>query len=162
MIIKVGFGFDVHRLEEGMPLTIGGIEVPYLKGSFGHSDADVLVHAICDAILGAANLGDIGQHFPDNQAKYKGIDSKILLKQVMELIRLNNYDLSNIDSTVCLQEPKLANYIPKMKETLALCMNINIEDISIKATTTEKLSFVGRGEGISAYAVVLLNKKPSN
>lgn len=161
MSIRIGFGFDVHKLQEGVPFYLGGIIIPHIKGAIGHSDADVLIHAICDALLGAANLGDIGQHFPDNDIDFKGIDSKILLKRVMELIRKEGYELSNIDSTICLQTPKLSSYIFKMKEALAECMEINVSDISIKATTTEKLSFVGREEGVSSYAVVLINKLSS-
>ena len=156
--MRVGFGFDVHRLQEGLDFWLGGIIIPHDKGGLGHSDADVLIHAICDALLGAANLGDIGKHFPDTDLKYKAIDSKILLSAVMHLIREKGYELGNIDSTICLQQPKLAPYINEMQKVLASCMGVNQDLISIKATTTEKLSFVGREEGVSAYATILLIK----
>ena len=159
MSFRVGFGFDVHQLKVGLDFCLGGIIVPHTKGGLGHSDADVLIHTICDALLGAANLGDIGKHFPDNQAEYKGIDSKILLKEVMVLIREKGYEIGNIDSTICLQTPKIGPYIPEMQKVLAVCMGVDIDLVSIKATTTEKLSFVGREEGMSAYATVLINKK---
>ena len=158
MDIKIGFGFDVHKLEEGYPLSLGGIKILHHKGSVGHSDADVLIHAICDALLGAANLGDIGKHFPDNDIEYKGIDSKILLKRVVKLIQSKKFEISNIDSTICLQSPKLMSYIDEIKFTLAKCMQIEISQISVKATTTEKLGFVGREDGVSAYAVVLVKQ----
>ena len=158
MKIKVGFGFDVHQLHEGLDFWIGGIIVPHTKGGLGHSDADVLIHTICDALLGAANMGDIGKHFPDTSAEYKGIDSKILLKEVVRLISEKGFSIGNIDSTICLQTPKIGKYIPEMQRVLASCMDIDIEDVSIKATTTEKLSFVGREEGVSAYATVLIQK----
>ena len=158
MKMRVGFGFDVHQLKEGLDFWLGGIVVPHSKGGLGHSDADVLIHTICDAILGAANMGDIGKHFPDTDLEYKGIDSKILLKKVVKLISDKGYSINNIDSTICLQKPKIESYIPEMQKVLASCMNIDIEDISIKATTTEKLSFVGREEGVSAYATVLIQK----
>jgi 2-C-methyl-D-erythritol 2,4-cyclodiphosphate synthase len=158
MSFRVGFGFDVHQLKEGLDFWLGGIIVPHTKGGLGHSDADVLIHTICDALLGAANLGDIGKHFPDTQAEYKGIDSKILLKEVMVLIRDKGYEIGNIDSTICLQTPKIGHYIPEMQKVLATCMNIDVDQVSIKATTTEKLSFVGREEGVSAYATVLITK----
>ena len=158
MSFRVGFGFDVHQLEVGLDFWLGGIIVPHTKGGLGHSDADVLIHTICDALLGAANLGDIGKHFPDTAAEYKGIDSKILLKEVMVLIRNKGYEIGNIDSTICLQTPKIGPYIPEMQKVLAICMNIDVDQVSIKATTTEKLSFVGREEGVSAYATVLINK----
>ena len=158
MKIRVGFGFDVHQLKEGLNFCLGGIIIPHSKGSHGHSDADVLIHTICDALLGAANMGDIGKHFPDTSPEYKGIDSKILLKEVVNLINQKEYTLSNIDSTICLQKPKIGKYIPEMKRVLSDCMKIDIEDISIKATTTEKLGFVGREEGVSAYATVLIQK----
>ena len=154
--MRIGFGFDVHPLVENLPFTLGGIHVPHHKGSLGHSDADTLIHAICDALLGAANLGDIGLHFPDTSAEFKGIDSKILLSRTVQIIREKGYTISNIDSTVCLQRPKIKLFIPQMKEVLAKTMEIPEDDISIKATTTEKLGYVGREEGISAYAVVLL------
>ena len=158
MSFRVGFGFDVHQLKEGLDFWLGGIIVPHTKGGLGHSDADVLIHAICDALLGAANLGDIGKHFPDTEADYKGIDSKILLKDVMVLIRNKGYEIGNIDSTICLQTPKIGPYIPEMQKVLAICMDIDVDQVSLKATTTEKLSFVGREEGVSAYATVLINK----
>ena len=154
--MKVGFGFDVHRLIEGRKFWLGGIEIPHDKGADGHSDADVLIHALCDAILGAANLGDIGMHFPDTSKEYKDIDSKILLRRVCELLSKNNFSIGNIDTTICLQLPKVAPYIPAMKKTLAGVMGIDEEKISIKATTNEKLGFIGREEGITCYAVVLI------
>jgi 2-C-methyl-D-erythritol 2,4-cyclodiphosphate synthase len=154
--MKVGFGFDVHRLKEGRKFWLGGIEIPHEKGAEGHSDADVLIHAVCDALLGAANLGDIGLHFPDNSSEYKDIDSKILLKRVCDLLERNNFSIGNIDTTICLQLPKIAPYILSMKTTLAKVMGIGIEKISIKATTNEKLGFIGREEGITCYAVVLI------
>ena len=158
MNFRVGFGFDVHQLKEGLDFWLGGIIVPHTKGGIGHSDADVLIHSICDALLGAANLGDIGKHFPDTDPKYKGIDSKLLLKEVMVLIRKKGYKIGNIDSTICLQTPKIKLYIPEMQKVIAACMRVDIDLVSIKATTTEKLSFVGREEGVSAYATVLINK----
>lgn len=156
MKIRTGIGYDVHQLKEGLPLWLGGIRIEHTHGLLGHSDADVLIHAICDALLGAAALGDIGQHFPDNDPTYKGIDSKVLLKRCGELIAEKGYHISNIDSIVCAQRPKLAPHLPLMRETLAKVLNIPIEDISIKATTTEHLGFEGREEGISAYASVII------
>lgn len=158
MKIKVGFGFDVHQLKDGLDFWLGGIKVPHIKGGLGHSDADVLIHAICDALLGAANLGDIGKHFPDTSEEFKGIDSKILLKEVVKMISEKGYLINNIDSTICLQKPKISSYILEMQQVLSNCMNVDVEDISIKATTTERLSFVGREEGVSAYAIVLIQK----
>jgi 2-C-methyl-D-erythritol 2,4-cyclodiphosphate synthase len=158
MKMRVGFGFDVHQLVEGLDFVLGGIKVEHYKGALGHSDADTLIHAICDALLGAANLGDIGVHFPDTSNDFKGIDSKILLARTVQLIREKGYSISNIDTTVCLQKPKIKILIPEMRAVLANTMEIPEEDISIKATTTEKLGFVGREEGISAYAVVLIAK----
>ncbi|MBP5326903.1 MAG: 2-C-methyl-D-erythritol 2,4-cyclodiphosphate synthase [Bacteroidales bacterium] len=158
MKFRTGIGYDVHQLAEGLPLWLGGVQVPHSKGLVGHSDADVLIHAICDALLGAASLGDIGKHFPDNDPAYKGIDSKILLKKVCELIRGKGYEIGNIDAILCMQKPKVAPYIPKMCETLAACAAIDIEDISVKATTTEHLGFEGREEGISAIATALIEK----
>ena len=158
MIFRTGFGFDVHQLVEGRDFWLGGIKIPYHKGGLGHSDADVLIHVICDALLGAANLGDIGKHFPDTSTEFKDIDSKILLQNTMVLIRDKGYEIGNIDTTVCLQNPKLSKYINEMKTVLSTCMDIDIDSISIKATTTEKLGYVGREEGISAYANVLINK----
>ena len=158
MNYRIGFGYDVHQLVSGRDFWLGGIKIPFDKGGLGHSDADVLVHVICDALLGAANMGDIGKHFPDSSQEYKDIDSKILLKNVMELIRKNNFEIVNIDSTVCLQLPKLAPFIDTMKLELSNCLDIDVNDISIKATTTERLGFVGKEKGISAYATVLINK----
>jgi len=156
--MRIGHGYDVHRLVEGRKLILGGVEIPYEKGLLGHSDADVLVHAIMDAILGAAALGDIGRHFPDNDEKFKGADSLKLLKEVKKLIELKGYSLSNIDATIIAQKPKLMPYIEKMRENISKTLNINIDDINIKATTEEGLGFTGSGEGISAHAVALLVK----
>jgi len=158
MKIRVGFGYDVHQLKEGYDFWLGGIKVEHAKGAVGHSDADVLIHVICDALLGAANMRDIGFHFSDTDPKYKGIDSKILLKETVALIGKNGWRIENIDSTVCLQKPKINPHIPAMITCLANVMNIPEEDLSIKATTTEKLGFVGRQEGVSAYATVLISK----
>ncbi len=158
MKIRVGFGYDVHQLGKGEELWIGGIQIPHTKGSIGHSDGDVLIHAICDALLGASNMRDIGFHFPDTSNELKGIDSKILLKKTVELIKTKGYDIGNIDSTISLEKPKLKNLIPKMQRTLATVMDIDTEDVAIKATTTEKLGFVGKEEGIAAYATVLIHK----
>jgi len=158
MNIRIGNGYDVHRLAEGLPLWLGGVLIPHTKGSVAHSDGDVLIHAICDALLGAAGLRDIGVYFPDTDAAYKGIDSKILLRQVMDLVRKKGFKVGNIDTIICLQRPKIKDYIPKMQETLAEVMGIEFDNISIKATTSENIGFVGREEGISAYAVVLLSK----
>ena len=156
MKIRVGFGYDVHKLGEGKLLRLGGIDIPSEKSAIGHSDADVLIHAICDALLGAANLRDVGFHFSDKDDQYKNIDSKILLKKVVKLLKEKGYRTGNIDSTICLQKPIISSYIQKMKTTLAGCMDISPHDISVKATTTEKLGFVGTEDGISAYAVVLI------
>lgn len=156
MKIRVGFGFDVHKLREAQDFWLGGIKVPHSKGAFGHSDADVLIHVICDAMLGAANMRDIGFHFPDTAAEYKGIDSKKLLAEVNRLVNEKGYRIGNIDCTICLQQPKINPHIPEMKKVLSGILNISEEDISIKATTTEKLGYVGREEGVSAYSVVLL------
>ncbi len=158
MKTRVGFGFDVHQLREQQDFWLGGIKIEHHKGAYGHSDADVLIHVICDALLGAANLRDIGFQFPDTASEFKGIDSKILLKKVVDLIREKGYEIGNIDSTICLQIPKINPHIPKMKTVLATVMGITEEAISIKATTTEKLGYVGREEGVSAYAVVLIEK----
>lgn len=158
MKIRTGFGYDVHQLREGLDFWLGGIRIPHTHGALGHSDADVLIHVICDALLGAANMRDIGFHFPDTDSRYKGIDSKILLSHVMEIMIGAGYQIGNIDSTICLQEPKLNPYIPAMKRCLAEVMGIPEEDISIKATTTEKLGFVGKKEGVAAYATVLIMK----
>ncbi|MBM6757180.1 2-C-methyl-D-erythritol 2,4-cyclodiphosphate synthase [Bacteroides mediterraneensis] len=158
MKIRVGFGFDVHRLVPGRELWLGGIRLEHELGLLGHSDADVLIHAICDALLGAANLRDIGYHFPDNSAEFKNIDSKILLAKTVDLIAGKGYRVGNIDATVCAERPKLKNRIPEMQEVLAKVMGVDADDVSIKATTTEKLGFTGREEGISAYATVLIEK----
>lgn len=158
MKIRVGFGFDIHALRAGENFFLGGVKLEHEKGTFGHSDADVLIHAICDAILGAANMRDIGFHFPPSDDQYKGIDSKILLRKVVELIRDKGFEISNVDSTVALERPKVNPYIPEMQKVLATSMNLEEEDVSIKATTTERLGFQGREEGVSAYAVVLLTK----
>lgn len=156
MKFRVGHGYDVHKLAEGRKLIIGGVEIPHSKGLLGHSDADVLAHAICDALLGAAALGDIGKHFPDNDDKYKGADSLILLEKVCELIRNKGYEISNVDSTILAQAPKLRPYIDEMRNKLAKAMKLDIDEVSVKATTEEKLGFTGREEGIAAHAVVLL------
>lgn len=158
MKIRVGFGFDVHALVVDRELWLGGIKLEHEKGLLGHSDADVLIHAVCDAILGAANMRDIGYHFPDTAGEFKNIDSKILLAQTVDLIRGKGYEIGNIDATICAERPKLKAHIPAMQETMAKVMGIDIDDISIKATTTEKLGFTGREEGISAYATVLISK----
>jgi len=156
MDFRTGFGFDTHRLEEGRAFRIGGIPVPHSRGAAGHSDADVLIHAICDALLGAAGLRDIGAQFPDTVPEFKNIDSKILLKRTLHLIREKEFQISNIDSTVVLQNPKISQYIPEMVKTLAGILEIEEELVSVKAKTSEKLGFIGREEGVSAYAVVLL------
>lgn len=156
MKYKIGIGYDVHRLEEGPDFYLGGIKINHTKGAVGHSDADTLIHAICDALLGAVNGGDIGKHFPDNSNEFKNIDSKLLLKKVVEFISDKGYSINNIDSTIVLQKPKISEYLPRMKKVLAATMEINIDDISIKATTTENLGYAGREEGITAHAVVLL------
>ena len=153
---RIGVGFDVHRLSEGYPLWMGGVRLEHSKGLEGHSDADVLIHAICDALLGAAALRDIGYHFPPSDPQYKGIDSKILLARAMELVRSQGYELGNIDATIAAEQPKLNPHIPDMQRVLAEVMQVEVSDISLKATTTEKLGFTGREEGISAYAVALL------
>lgn len=158
MKIRVGFGFDVHQLVPGRELWLGGIKLEHELGLLGHSDADVLIHAICDALLGAANMRDIGYHFPDTAGEYKNIDSKILLVKTVELVGTKGYRIGNIDATVCAERPKLKARIPEMQEVLARLMGIDTEDVSIKATTTEKLGFTGREEGISAYATVLIEK----
>jgi 2-C-methyl-D-erythritol 2,4-cyclodiphosphate synthase len=156
--MRIGSGVDYHQLVEGRDLWIGGVKIPHHKGALGHSDADVLLHAICDALLGAACLGDIGLHFPDTSAEFKGIDSKILLAKTVVLIQEKGYTIGNIDSTLCLQAPKIKPFVTQMRETIAQICNITVDDISIKATTTEKMGFVGREEGLVAYATVLLLK----
>ncbi len=155
---RIGFGVDFHQLVEGRELWIGGILIPHTKGALGHSDADVLLHAICDALLGAACLGDIGKHFPDTSNEFKNIDSKILLKKSFELIQKEGYVIGNIDTTLCLELPKIKPYISQIQEVIAEILQITVNDISIKATTTETMGFVGRQEGLKAYATVLLHK----
>ena len=158
MKIRVGFGFDVHQLVPDRELWLGGIQFEHELGLLGHSDADVLIHAICDALLGAANMRDIGYHFPDNAGEFKNIDSKILLAKTVDLIATKGYQVGNVDATVCAERPKLKTRIPEMQEVLAKLMKVDVDDVSIKATTTEKLGFTGREEGISAYATVLIEK----
>lgn len=158
MKIRTGLGYDVHRLVEGRDLWLGGIKIPHTLGLLGHSDADVLIHAICDALLGAANMRDIGYHFPDTSADTLNIDSKILLKKTVDLIATKGYHIGNIDATICTERPKINPHVPAMKACLAQVMGIDEDDISIKATTTEHLGFTGREEGISAYAVVLIER----
>ncbi len=158
MNIRVGIGYDVHRLADGEEFWLGGIKIPYKRGAVGHSDADVLIHSICDALLGAANMGDIGVHFPDSDPSFKGIDSKNLLKKVYGLLLLEGWVIVNIDSVISLQAPKIKSYIQEMKKALAGVLELKEEDVSVKATTTEKLGFVGREEGIAARAVVLIRK----
>lgn len=153
---RIGHGYDVHKLEEGKKFIIGGIEIDHDKGAVGHSDADVVIHVICDALLGALSLGDIGKHFPDTDNKYKGIDSKILLQKVMKLVKEEKYQISNVDVTILLQKPKLRNYIDSMRDTLSNIMEINKSQISVKATTTEGLGFVGREEGVAAHCVCIV------
>ena len=159
MSLRIGYGYDVHQLAEGEDLIVGGIYVPYHLGSVGHSDADVLLHVICDALLGALALGDIGTHFPDTDPAYKGIDSKVLLKRTYELVKQEGWALANVDSTVCLQLPKLKSHIPTMQAIVAELLDVEPNQIGIKATTTERLGFVGEQKGISAHAVVLLAKQ---
>lgn len=158
MKIKVGFGYDVHELKEREELIIGGIKIDHYKGTVAHSDGDVLIHAICDALLGAANLRDIGYQFPDDKESLRGIDSKILLKETYRLLEQKGYSISNIDTSIVLQKPKLKNRIPEMQKILATILNLNTDDMTIKATTSEKLGFTGREEGVSAYAVALIIK----
>lgn len=156
--IRVGMGFDVHRLVPDRELWLGGIRIPHTMGLLGHSDADVLIHAICDALLGAANMRDIGYHFPDTSAETLNVDSKILLAKTIDLIATRGYRVGNVDATVCAERPKINPHVPAMKACLAHVMGIDEDDVSIKATTTERLGFTGREEGISAYAVVLIEK----
>lgn len=158
MKIRVGFGYDVHKLVPGRDLWLGGIKIEHTEGLLGHSDADVLIHAICDALLGAANMRDIGYHFPDTAHEYENIDSKILLRKTMALLRNAGYELGNIDATVAAERPKLNPHIPEMKRVLASVLEVDEDDISIKATTTEKLGFTGREEGMAAYATVLIQR----
>ena len=158
MAFRIGFGYDVHQLIESTDFWLGGILVPHSKGAYGHSDADVLLHVICDALLGAADARDIGFHFPDTDQSYKGIDSKILLSKTMEIVRAKGFELGNIDATVCLQRPKIKDHIPLMKAKIAEVLGVSENKVSVKATTTEQLGFVGREEGVSAYAVVLIEQ----
>jgi 2-C-methyl-D-erythritol 2,4-cyclodiphosphate synthase len=156
---RIGFGIDFHQLVEGRDLWIGGVKIPFAKGAMGHSDADVLLHAICDALLGALALGDIGQHFPNTDDSYKNIDSKILLEKTYNLIKGNNYSVVNVDSTVCLEQPRIMQYADAMRAIISSILHMSIADVSIKATTTEKMGLIGKGEGLAAYAVVLLHNK---
>lgn len=156
-MFRIGFGFDIHRLEAGRDFWLGGIHIPHIKGATGHSDADVLIHAICDAMLGAAGLRDIGYYFPDNAAEFKDIDSKILLKKTYDLIRERSFSIQNIDSTIVLQTPKINLYIPQMIKVLSEILDLSENSLSVKAKTSEKLGFIGQEEGLSAYAVVLLS-----
>ena len=158
MDFKIGFGYDVHQLVDNRNFILGGIKIDFEKGLLGHSDADVVIHAICDSILGALNMGDIGSNFPDNDSNYKDIDSKILLEKVKKLMFVKGYNINNIDVTICLQAPKINQYILKMKDCLSKILEIENSQLSLKATTTEKLGFVGRGEGVSCYSVVLIKK----
>jgi 2-C-methyl-D-erythritol 2,4-cyclodiphosphate synthase len=159
MAYRIGSGVDYHQLVAGRELWIGGVKIPHTKGALGHSDADVLLHAICDAMLGALALGDIGFHFPDTDASLKNIDSKILLKRSADLIEAKGYKVINIDSTLCLQAPKIKSYVPQMQQTIAEIVHVGIDAVSVKATTTEQLGFIGREEGLKAYATVLLGLK---
>ena len=159
MKIRVGFGFDVHQLKDGHPFFMGGVKLEHHKGAFGHSDADVLIHAICDALLGAANMRDIGYHFSNTDPQWKGISSVILLEECVRLISTKDYSIGNIDCMICLEAPKINPHIPAMKTILAKAMNITEDDISIKATTNEQMGFIGREEGVVAYATVLIEKK---
>jgi 2-C-methyl-D-erythritol 2,4-cyclodiphosphate synthase len=159
MSFRIGFGIDFHQLVEERDLWIGGVKIPHHKGAKGHSDADVLLHAICDAMLGALSLGDIGVHFPDTDAAYKNIDSKILLQRSHELIANKGYKVVNVDSSLCLEAPKIKPYVNSMQETIASILQVDVSDVSVKATTTEKMGFVGREEGLVAYATVLLQKQ---
>lgn len=155
--MRIGFGYDVHQLVEGRPLILGGIEIPYEKGLLGHSDADVLLHAICDALLGAVALGDIGAHFPDTDERWRGADSKMLLREVAKLVARQGYRIGNVDATVAIQAPKLRPYIDQMRQTIASILGIYMDEVSVKATTTERMGFVGTGQGVSAYAVTLVS-----
>ncbi len=158
MKIRVGFGFDVHQLKEGKELWLGGIKLAHSKGAVGHSDADVLIHAICDALLGAAGMRDIGFHFPDTSSEFKGIDSKILLDRVNQLLKKEGYSINNVDCTLVLEQPKINPHIEEMKKTLSSILGVEVNDIGIKATTNEKMGYVGREEGVCAYAVALIQK----
>ena len=158
MDFRIGNGYDVHQLAEGLPLVLGGVKIPHTKGCVAHSDGDVLIHALCDALLGALALGDIGQHFPDTADEYAGIDSKILLARVVAMVRERGWEIVNVDNTLLAQKPKIAPFVPRMRQTLADVMGIPVEAVSVKATTTERLGFTGREEGIAAYAMCLLTK----
>ncbi|GAB6007681.1 2-C-methyl-D-erythritol 2,4-cyclodiphosphate synthase [Dysgonomonas reticulitermitis] len=158
MKVRVGFGYDVHRLADNRELWLGGVKIEHSQGLLGHSDADVLIHAVCDALLGAANLRDIGFHFPDTAGEYKNIDSKILLKKTLDIIRGKGYSVGNIDATICAERPKINPHIPQMQKVMAEILQISVDDISIKATTSEKMGFVGREEGFAAYVVALIEK----
>lgn len=158
MSLRIGFGIDFHQLVEGRDLWIGGVQIPHHKGALGHSDADVLLHAICDGLLGALALGDIGMHFPNTDPAYKNIDSKILLQKCFELVQARGYRVVNVDSSVCLEQPKIKKYSDQMRVVIAGILNITVDDVSVKATTTEKMGFAGREEGLVAYANVLLEK----
>ena len=160
--MRIGTGYDVHRLQEGLPLWIGGVRIAHSHGLLGHSDADVLLHAICDALLGAAALGDIGKHFPDTDPQYKGVSSLKLLGHVGALLKANDYTVGNIDSTIAAQRPKMASHIPQMRQNIADTLGISVDQVSVKATTTERLGFEGREEGISAQAVALILENPRN
>lgn len=157
-MFRIGIGYDVHQLREGLPLTLGGVRIEHTKGLVGHSDADVLIHAVCDALLGAAALGDIGQHFPDTDLRYKGIDSRILLRESVRLVKDKGYSVNNIDSILCMQKPKVAPFIRQMRQNLADDLGVSIDRVSVKATTTEHLGFEGREEGIAAHAAVLVSE----
>lgn len=159
-MMRIGQGYDVHQLVAGRPLILGGVTIDYVLGLLGHSDADVLIHAICDALLGAAGRGDIGRHFPDSDPTYKGCDSRVLLRQTMKLIATDGYLLSNIDATIVCQQPKLAPHIPTMIANIAADCQVPLQQVNVKATTTEQLGFCGRGEGIAAYAVALITRPP--
>jgi 2-C-methyl-D-erythritol 2,4-cyclodiphosphate synthase len=156
--LRIGYGYDVHALAPGYPLVLGGVTVPHEQGAVGHSDADVILHVICDALLGALALGDIGHHFPDTDPVYKGIDSALLLERVYALVRARDWSLANLDCTLCLQRPKVAGYVPEMRARIAEILGVDVERVSVKATTTEKLGFVGTEAGVSAHAVVLLRR----
>ena len=158
MNIRVGFGFDVHQLEENIPFYLGGVQIPHTKGAMGHSDADVMLHAICDALLGAANLEDIGYHFPNTDPKYKGISSLVLMEETLKLIEAEGWKIINIDAMMCIEAPKIKPYIPQMKEAIAKSLKIGTDIVSIKATTNETMGFIGREEGLVAYAVCLIHK----
>ena len=158
-MFRIGHGYDVHKLTENRKLILGGVDIPYEKGLLGHSDADVLVHAVCDAILGAAALGDIGKHFPDTDMKYKNADSLVLLSRVCSLVSSEGYEICNIDSTIIAQRPKLASYIPQMRVKIAAACSVDVECVNVKATTEEGLGFTGTGEGISAHSVTIIKKK---